>query len=314
MSCSRRGFTLVELLVVIAIIGILIALLLPAVQAAREAARRSQCTNNLKQITLGVHNYESSYKALPAGAYACCYGTWLIPVLPYVEQDALYRKYVRLAGMNLPPDTRYGSAENQVVTKSQIPAYTCPSDIPSASSSIYSGITFHNYVANYGNTGRYGESTYGVDSSGNPNRFGGAPFKQVSSDATTPQNMQLRDILDGLSNTLMFSEAIQGKSNDLRGFSWWAGSCHFETYLTPNSAQPDVLEGAGYCVATAGLNPPCIATSSGIYQTNAARSRHPGGAQASMCDGSVRFFSDSIALDTWRRLGTSAGGDLPGTY
>src|SRR5512134_1942205 len=93
-TSNRRGFTLVELLVVIAIIGILIALLLPAVQAARESARRTQCNNNLKQIALGMHNYADTYGGtFPVGEYSCCWGTWLVGLLPYVEQKTLYDQY-----------------------------------------------------------------------------------------------------------------------------------------------------------------------------------------------------------------------------
>jgi len=93
MFRKRHGFTLVELLVVIAIIGILIALLLPAVQAAREAARRSQCTNNLKQIALAVHNYHDTYKVFPIGNWTTAYGTWLVSLLPFIEQQALADRY-----------------------------------------------------------------------------------------------------------------------------------------------------------------------------------------------------------------------------
>src|SRR6478736_3073948 len=94
MSEPKRGFTLVELLVVIAIIGVLVALLLPAVQAAREAARRSQCSNNLKQVILATTNYSDVYRgAFPVGEYNCCWGTWLVALLPYVEQKALFDQY-----------------------------------------------------------------------------------------------------------------------------------------------------------------------------------------------------------------------------
>src|ERR1700759_3805466 len=89
----RSGFTLIELLVVIAIIAVLIALLLPAVQAAREAARRMQCVNNLKQIGLAMHDYQSSNNSLPYGMKGCCWGTWLIPILPYIEQQALFNSW-----------------------------------------------------------------------------------------------------------------------------------------------------------------------------------------------------------------------------
>ncbi len=104
-----RAFTLVELLVVIAIIGILIALLLPAVQAAREAARRSQCLNNLKQIGLGAHNYHDVNNTFPTGGYACCWGTWLVGMLPYIEQTSLAKMY-QGSGSYADPAPRYGNA------------------------------------------------------------------------------------------------------------------------------------------------------------------------------------------------------------
>src|SRR5262245_37120517 len=100
MSQTRRGFTFVELLVVIAIIGVLFPLLLPAVQSAREAARRSQCTNNLKQMGLAVHNYEDTWKAIPPGSYNGVFGTWLLHILPHMEQGPLHSKYVNSGGIH----------------------------------------------------------------------------------------------------------------------------------------------------------------------------------------------------------------------
>ena len=96
MNDKRRGFTLVELLVVIAIIGVLVALLLPAVQSAREAARRASCTNNLRQIGVGIHNYESTWKTMPPGSYHAVFGTWILHLLPFVEQQALHQQYPTL--------------------------------------------------------------------------------------------------------------------------------------------------------------------------------------------------------------------------
>src|SRR6186997_1863252 len=125
MSNRKGGFTLVELLVVIAIIGILIALLLPAVQAAREAARRAQCLNNLKQIGLGMATYENSHKSLPIGAYAgSTLGTWQVGILPYVEMQSAFIQWQQGA--------TYSSAQNKRVTTLRIPALTCPSDTPNA--------------------------------------------------------------------------------------------------------------------------------------------------------------------------------------
>jgi prepilin-type N-terminal cleavage/methylation domain-containing protein len=319
MNGTRRGFTLVELLVVIAIIGVLVALLLPAVQSAREAARRMQCSNNLKQISLAVHNYSDVYtSALPVGEYSCCWGTWLVGILPFVEQKNLFDQYKyfgsvqNAAGDNYAQtngDTRYGGVLNRPVTRTQMKAYTCPSDTNSASPSIISFVTFHNYVANHGNTSLARTATLGTTSTGQPNVFGGGPFIFVGSATSVPQVIRLQNITDGLSNTLAFSETVQGKQADLRGFAWWNGGAHFETLLVPNSPLPDVLEHASYCVPASRLNPPCTAPTTALPSNIAARSRHPNGVMASLCDGSVRFFSNNIALDPWRAWGTSQGGD-----
>ena len=102
---------------------------------------------------------------------------------------------------------------------------------------------------------------------------------------------------------------MQGQQGDLRGFAWWNGGAHFETNLTPNSSQPDVLENDSYCVPTHRLNPPCVGPTSANPETIAARSRHPNGVQVSLCDGSVKFISKNIFLDTWRGIGTISGSE-----
>jgi prepilin-type N-terminal cleavage/methylation domain-containing protein len=333
MFAKRHGFTLVELLVVIAIIGVLVALLLPAVQSAREAARRSQCSNNLKQIGLGVHNYADAHRVMPAGNYHSVFGSWLVHLLPYVEQQMLHQRYSN-EGMAGYPATgiRYGNAINLPVTTTQLKVYTCTSDTKSATPSLISGVTFHNYVANYGNTTRGRLSPAGTTSTGAPNRFGGAPFIEVimpglppgaapgpynyiAHDDTYKPVVRLAEITDGMSNTLAMSETIQGKSGDLRGFAWWGGGCHFETKLTPNSPLPDITEQS--CTPSNRLNPPCRNhpnpkpgnPNPEDEESIGARSRHPGGVVATMCDGAVRFYSNNVALDPWRAIGTAGGGD-----
>jgi len=338
MKRFRLGFTLVELLVVIAIIGILVGLLLPAVQAAREAARRMQCSNNLKQIGLAVHNYMSaSQETLPIGSWHGVHGTWLVGLLPYIEQSAMFGLYVNSGGVQTfrTGGIRYGDVVNRVVTRQQLSAYTCPSDQVTANPNIISGITFHNYVANYGNTTRGRLSPYGVTSTGAPNVWGGAPFIEfinantgnwanyyswIHTDLSKLKfKSKLSDISDGTSNTLLFSECLQGQGGDLTGFAWWGGGAHFETYLAPNTSQPDVVE-QSCATGTARIptNPPCIvrAGASGNIvgpnnaETRAARSRHTGGVQCTLADGSVRFISNSIALDIWRAAGSAAGGEV----
>lgn len=313
MCRAKRAFTLVELLVVIAIIGILIALLLPAVQAAREAARRSTCSNNLKQLGLGVENYASTYRgALPVGSYSWGWGTWLVGMLPYIEQKNVYDKYQGYGGINaaggIDTNFTYSAAVNQPITRTTFEAYTCPTDMKVAPRGV---ITFHNYLANHGNTTFGRQASFGTKSNGQPNLFGGAPFIQVNNSNAFPQAIRTSEIFDGLSNTLAFSETIKGQpgGQDLRGFAWWGSGSHFETNLPPNSNQPDVVEQQQYCVNQA-PNPPCVGPTTGNPQNVGARSRHPGGVQVALCDGSVRFVTNSIALDTWRAAGTTYNKDL----
>jgi prepilin-type processing-associated H-X9-DG protein len=301
------------LLVVIAIIGVLVALLLPAVQSAREAARRAQCSNNLKQITLAMTNYaDSNRSAFPVGEYSCCWGTWLVGLLPYIEQRALFDNYkfygaISASGGNPDTTTRYGGSRNLPVTRTQIQTYTCPSDSITANPSTYNGITFHNYVANHGNTTLARTTPFGKMLNGQPNIFKGAPFIFVGNSNSNPQVVRLQDVFDGLSNTMAFSETVQGRDGDLRGFAWWNGGAHYETFLPPNANQPDIVENISYCKASNPVNPPCDGPTSSNPSNIAARSRHPNGVQVGMCDGSVKFVSNSINLDTWRAISTNGG-------
>jgi prepilin-type N-terminal cleavage/methylation domain-containing protein/prepilin-type processing-associated H-X9-DG protein len=336
MSRHRRGFTLIELLVVIAIIAVLIALLLPAVQAAREAARRAQCVNNLKQIGLGCLNYESSLTSLPPGIKGSIWGTWMVFVLPYVEQQALYNAWntmgdnTNTTGLGT---ISYSSPFNITVTISRLNTFTCPSDSPQAplvQTFTIGGrsswpITSHNYAVNFGNLFvTQDQASY----LGFP--FLGAPFSDIGSPNWTYAYLnrnppvlgylvtKLRDITDGTTNTMMAAEQIQGQGTggqynapeDLRGFAWWYGGATYETWLAPNSPIPDQMEATTYCVYPSALNPPCIVAPDIGLKTNAARSRHPGGVNTVMCDGSVRWVKNTINLNTWRALSTTQGGEV----
>ncbi len=345
MRVRRRGFTLIELLVVIAIIAVLIGLLLPAVQKVREAANRMSCGNNLKQLGLAMHNYHDTFQKLPPGVgpYGCCWGTWQMYVLPYIEQDNMYRLYVNLGGHDPIPGQagtggpRYSQATNPPnVTRQRLKILTCPSDQPNApivsgpiTGGGRGGITNHNYAVNYGNTSFFQADLAGV-------RFGGAPFPAYPRAWLTPSSQMLSayrqnhpdhdrfarfgpragepqvhlpTIIDGTSNTFLAAEVIQGQGNDLRGFSWWGGASGFTTWSAPNANEPDMIMG-GNCNAAA-TGAPCTTISTNARpRMMAARSRHAGGGvQAVYCDGHVGFIKNSVNINVWRGLSTSLGGE-----
>jgi prepilin-type N-terminal cleavage/methylation domain-containing protein/prepilin-type processing-associated H-X9-DG protein len=320
MTHRRSGFTLIELLVVIAIIGILIALLLPAVQGARESARRAQCATNLKQIALAMQSYQDALGSLPPGKKGCCWGTWLVYVLPQLEQGNLYNAW-NAEGSNLPgtppagdDDLRYFGVANRTVTSTWISAYLCPSDDRNAPIvEPMNGTTFactsQNYAANFGNTTQFQEDFRGISFRGAPFVDIGSPFRGLTQTDRGHRPIGLSAIADGLSMTLLVSEVVVGQGRDLRGFSWWGDAAGFETYLGPNSPSPDVLFSPYYCQSEA-PNPPCAAASTDLPDNYAARSRHPGGVNTAMADGSVRFVRDAIDLPVWRALSTTRGGEV----
>jgi prepilin-type N-terminal cleavage/methylation domain-containing protein/prepilin-type processing-associated H-X9-DG protein len=311
---KEDGFTLVELLVVIAIIGILIALLLPAVQAAREAARRMQCTNNLKQLGLALHNYHDTLRAFPFGAIRgpgsvepgrgdASAGrwyddfTWLAQIGPYIEQQTWYNLF----------NFRYtvSNTANNAGRIVEIEMLGCPDD-GIARNEWYSTTWARvrtNYVANWGNTG------YAQADQNSTWKFGGAPF-------TFARSMKIRDILDGTSRTLMLSETLTPKGTEWEGplgeTIIATGGQSFDAYVTPNSTVPD--EVSRKCPADAHFIGRCIVLgdpTTTIPATHhcAARSKHPGGVNAALCDGSVHFFAETIDLAVWRALSTTQGGE-----
>ena len=327
MSHRRRAFTLIELLVVIAIIAVLIALLLPAVQSAREAARRAQCVNNLKQIGLAMHNYHDANNSLPPGQRASVFGTWQVFILPYIEQGALFNAY-NLYGRFFPEGTvasdvaangpgnllRYGSPPNLTVTRSRVNNLLCPSDTwAPLDLTNRNGVTRHNYACNYGNSDVFQGLKY--DATPYPDApWLGAPFSDPDRGLSRYPARGLcpgfAALTDGLSNTMLAGEVVQGQGLDLRGFTWWGDASGFMTYLTPNSTLPDVQQAKGYCVYPMQNNPPCIAKTATQPATYASRSRHPGGVDVAMGDGSVKFVKNSISLPIWRALSTSQGNEI----
>ena len=318
----RRGFTLIELLVVIAIIAVLIALLLPAVQAAREAARRTQCVNNFKQLGLAMHNYHDTMGAFPIGRMGIGYNyspnrgqrrTWAFSILPYFEQGNLFN------AINF--SLQFYERPNTTVIRTPLSVFQCPSDTPS----IQEPDTPYprgkgNFAANWGNTHFYQDETNHGAASGNPYTgpygppilFSGAPFKGNVSTS-------LRDMTDGTSNTILCAEVVMGLNAagglyDHRGdlFNDDFNCTMFNTYTPPNSKIPDRMGGNanGWPWCTYGRAPNVPPCTGGVPSFNAARSRHPGGVNTLLADGSVRFMKDTINAQTWRALGSPNGGEV----
>jgi prepilin-type N-terminal cleavage/methylation domain-containing protein len=335
MWWRKRGFTLVELLVVIAIIGILIALLLPAVQAAREAARRSSCTNNLKQMGLAVHNYHDTYKKFPRHGYQPGDDPWQAysvstMILPFIEASNVYN------GLDFRIVQWWNSGGGDVANsywRTKIPSFLCPSDKDTPASGWLWG-PGNNYAWSNGPTVRYNSS----NRDNHPGMF--KPRWETG----------MGEIIDGTSNSIMAAEFLKGPGGDAgsRRYSpgvivngTWSGAVlwpiqdQLNAFGAGCAAQIDASGTAGNSLGSGGFNwvsgaprqtifntvtppnwqyPDCTsdglpgmaADRNGVYP---ARSNHPGGANHAMGDASVRFVTNSVDLKVYQAAGSIAGGE-----
>jgi prepilin-type N-terminal cleavage/methylation domain-containing protein len=297
---KHNGFTLVELLVVIAIIGVLVALLLPAVQAAREAARRTQCLNILRQWALANHTFHDANDHLPIGSRNNPRQTWVMYLWSFIEEYPLDAANELDQHFYLPPGTIGGTLNG--LTGQYVSLYYCPSD-DLGQDQIEGNYQRRrgNYVVNWGNS-RYGQM---------PEPDGKAPFSHVNGNRSEPRITKFGMISDGTSNTLLMSEVIRAWSpadNDWRGdIQNDDGVFRFHTLLTPNSSAPDTILN-GWFQETHDPLMPAVA-GAGNAQVTAARSRHPGGVHAAMCDASARFVTNGVHLVVWQALGSMNGGE-----
>jgi prepilin-type N-terminal cleavage/methylation domain-containing protein len=323
---TRRAFTLVELLAVIAIIGTLVGLLLPAVQAARESARQTQCGNNIRQWALGMQTYHDNQGVLPLGAseWTCTQSCWVPSLWPCVEQVDLANRFTFTTQPGGWPNAKAATAVPLAPASVRLPIYYCPSDRPNAISTNSS----NNYITARLN---YATNSTAVVRSGTTFR---GPFNRTFLNGKKdcgptgwvafeprgykgPEATKFRNITDGLSKTLLVSEhnliTTDAESPaDPRG-SMYGGSWFDTSRATPNSSfdtVPSWFKSPNYSCANIPPNLPCQAVGSGDTFSYVARSKHPGGVQVAFADAAVRFISESIDLSTWQAIGTISGGEM----
>jgi prepilin-type N-terminal cleavage/methylation domain-containing protein len=312
-AAVRRAFTLVELLVVIAIIGILIALLLPAVQAAREAARRTQCANNLKQIGVALHHYHAAHRCLPYGAGCCCGrikaadcdvwgGIWTTMLLPYLEQEGLHRRIdFNLPVIDLPSD----------VVRTVVPAYVCPSDAGIGQAVLADRFERDNpaVAAGLWYPGSMGPTDCDTcvfcpdtaPSSSNwccqGSNYGTLPGHGYSWGSHVGMFGRYRNVVsfdsvrDGLSQTLMNGETLPGQCRFISAFA-----SNFN--IAPTNIPLNTFESTVPGVASL------------WWRACGFKSRHPGGASFVLADGSVHFLNEIIDFKLYNHLGTRAGSEI----
>lgn len=321
----RRGFTLIELLVVIAIIAILIALLLPAVQQAREAARRSTCKNNMKQLGLALHNYHDVYTTFPVGALPGNRPNWRYGLLPYLDQAPLFNQ-LSISGhwaSGCNSSSSYGqtySGTNQVLVGLKMPVYQCPSNPldsnnPSGSLCNYDQLLLHDYVGISGATpdpaGRTAvcstASAYGI---------------YCNNGLLVPgRNYRMRDVTDGSSNTMIVAEqsgSVGGndwRTNYHGGWRGWSGSGDVTTYSSAQHVAGVTTVAFSINAKSGQAGGNTVPRSNTAYAGNTIiNSHHVGGIHTLLTDGSVRFVSENIDFLTLRQLCVRDDGQVIGEF
>ena len=309
LASRGRGFTLVELLVVIAIIGVLVALLLPAVQSARGAARRMQCSNNLKQLGLAIQNYHVPHgvfpisiaynKAGPNPAAEVNGKGWITSILPYLEQQNLYDQFVPCFQGDIGAGGGLKHLDCRDAMKQQLAALQCPSDASvrelATDQFQWTGIpvALTSYKGNIGDTQMGNDSS--IHTGTKPDCHNTVGCNGIFYRNNYQEPVSIDDVRDGTTNTFLIGEDIPAYNNHSTAYycNGDYSSCHAPLNFLPNLEEP--------------VSP---AWPDQWWNVMSFRSRHPGGGLFCLGDGSVHFISETIDHDLYRALSTKAGGEV----